>query len=434
MASVRSARLLGDICRFQAGDAFGKDEQGQAVGDHPFIKVSDMNLAGNEIYISRANNWVSDEDASSKYRLHPRDAVVFAKIGIALTYNRRRRLTRPTILDNNMMSAVCNPDIDATWFYYLLSTIDFNLISSGSALPYLTVKDLSRISVEVPSRSEQDAIAKVLGSLDDKIDLNRRMNETLEAMVLAIFKDWFVDFGPTRAKMDGRAPYLAPEIWTLFPDKLDDEGRPRSWKRKKLDELFHISIGRTPPRKEHEHFVVGGAGRSWLSIRSMGDLQIFAFRSEEDLTPNAVSRFNVPTVPAGTVLVSFKLTVGRVAIAAREMHTNEAIAHLVRAPGTPVSSEYAYCFMKAFNYESLGSTSSIATAVNSQSIRGIEMLVPGVETEEAFSTAVEPMFSLVRANCEQSRMLEAMRDLLLPKLISGEIRVRDAEKIAEMAA
>ena len=73
---------------------------------------------------------------------------------------------------------------------------------------------------------EQHAIASVLGALDDKIDLNRRMNETLEAMARAIFKDWFVDFGPTRAKMEGRAPYLAPEIWALFPDRLDDEGKP----------------------------------------------------------------------------------------------------------------------------------------------------------------------------------------------------------------
>ena len=73
------------------------------------------------------------------------------------------------------------------------------------------------------------SIASILGALDDKIDLNRRMNETLEAMARAIFKDWFVDFGPTRAKMEGGAPYLAPEIWALFPDRLDDEGKPEGW-------------------------------------------------------------------------------------------------------------------------------------------------------------------------------------------------------------
>ena len=76
-----------------------------------------------------------------------------------------------------------------------------------------------------------------LGALDDKIDLNRRMNETLDAMTRAIFKDWFVDFGPTRAKMEGRAPYLAPEVWALFPDRLDNEGKPEGWTTNRLDQL-----------------------------------------------------------------------------------------------------------------------------------------------------------------------------------------------------
>ena len=78
-------------------------------------------------------------------------------------------------------------------------------------------------------QSDRRRIISILGALDDKIDLNRRMNETLEAMARAIFKDWFVDFGPTRAKMEGRAPYLAPEIWSLFPDRLDNEGKPEGW-------------------------------------------------------------------------------------------------------------------------------------------------------------------------------------------------------------
>lgn len=232
---------LGSICRFQAGDAFGRDEQGRSIGDHPFIKVNDMNLVGNELYVARANNWVSDEEAQREYRLHPKDAVVFAKIGIALTYNRRRRLIRLTVIDNNMMSAVCSPEINPVWFYYLLSTIDFNLISSGSALPYLTVKDLSRISVEVPSSKDQKAIASVLGALDSKIEINRRMNETLEATARAIFKDWFVDFGPTRAKLEVRAPYLAADIWSLSPDTLDEDGKPEGWNAGSLSDVASLN-------------------------------------------------------------------------------------------------------------------------------------------------------------------------------------------------
>ena len=130
-----------------------------------------------------------------------------------------------------MMSAVCFSGIDPLWFYYLLSTIDFNLISSGSALPYLTVKDLSRISVQIPHLHDQTAIASILGALDDKIDLNRRMNETLEAMARAIFKDWFVDFGPTRAKMEGRGPTSGRRLGSVLSDGLDDEGKPSGWRK-----------------------------------------------------------------------------------------------------------------------------------------------------------------------------------------------------------
>jgi type I restriction enzyme S subunit len=95
--------------------------------------------------------------------------------------------------------------------------------------------------VPLPYLSEQAEIVSLLGALDDKIDLNRRMNETLETMARAIFKDWFVDFGPTRAKIEGRTPYLSPEIWALFPDRLDDDGKPEGWERSTLSHIADLN-------------------------------------------------------------------------------------------------------------------------------------------------------------------------------------------------
>jgi type I restriction enzyme S subunit len=236
-------RTLGDLCHFQAGNAFPPSAQGCVAGKYPFIKVSDLNLSGNEIFIFKSNNWVENKE---NYNIHKNGSIVFAKIGIALTYNRRRILTRDTIIDNNMMSATASHDVNGRFLYYLLCTIDFNDISSGSALPYLTVRDLNALTVFVPPQNEQYAIASILGSLDDKIDLNRRMNETLEAMARALFRDWFVDFGPTRAKMAGEAPYLAPELWELFPDKLDEEGKPEGWLYESVSSLGEVVCGKTP--------------------------------------------------------------------------------------------------------------------------------------------------------------------------------------------
>jgi len=110
--------------------------------------------------------------------------------------------------------------------------------ADGSTIKHIYITRVDKMQIAVPPIEEQRMIAGILVSLDDKIDLNRRMNETLEAMARAVFKDWFVDFGPVRAKMEGRAPYLSSEIWSLFPDLLDTERRPQTWSLGRLDDLL----------------------------------------------------------------------------------------------------------------------------------------------------------------------------------------------------
>lgn len=404
MADAWAQTALGAICRFQAGDAFGRDDQGRTVGDHPFIKVSDMNLVGNEIYISRANNWVSDEEAKQNYRLHPKDAVVFAKIGIALTYNRRRRLVRPTVIDNNMMSAVSEPNVDPVWFYYLLSTIDFNLISSGSALPYLTVKDLSKIQIDVPTLREQRAIASVLGALDDKIELNRRMNETLEAMARAIFKDWFFDFGPTRAKMEGRAPYLASDIWSLFPDRLDDEGKPEGWRYWPLQQIIDFK-----------------SGQNWLSQYRVDSSKIPAFGA------NGRIGFSSNYIDEGRVIFVGKIgSCGSInEYNGKFWATNNT--YYVKQPSTKYI-EHARFLLKSIDWMPFigGSSNPYMPLKN---FDHLQCLVAADAIHEAFETNVGALRSFIE-HCEQENAsLAATRDFLLPKLMSGEVRVKDAEKL-----
>lgn len=143
---------LGDICTFTAGSAFAPEHQGSTEGDYPFIKVSDMNLAGNEVFIQSANNYVSKAQQSEmKAKLHPLGSTVFAKIGVALISNRRRLLTSPTIIDNNLMSARPVEGKSGQYFLYsLLSTLDFNTLVSGTALPYINVSDLKKIPIVRP--------------------------------------------------------------------------------------------------------------------------------------------------------------------------------------------------------------------------------------------------------------------------------------------
>ena len=301
---------------------------------------------------------------------------------------------------------------DPRFAYYFLLTFPFQKFNSGSAQPSLNRNFVHPTPVSVPPPDEQRRIAAVLGALDDKIELNRKMNRTLEAMAQAIFKSWFIDF-------DGHDPAAMVDS-ELGPI-------PRGWRIRRAEDVADIGIGKTPPRKEAEWFSTNLADVPWVSIRDMGACGVYVAETAEYLTKAAVDRHRVRRIPDNTVVVSFKLTVGRVAIADGEMCSNEAIAHFRLPEGSPLAAEFLYCCLKAFRYEDLGSTSSIATAVNSKSIQSMKLLIPDGEAVLRFQHAAMPLFRRIKVLSHQNRTLAALRDALLPKLISGEIRVPEAE-------
>ena len=198
----------------------------------------------------------------------------------------------------------------------------------------ISIKSLNDIDLQLPTIKEQLAIAEVLTSLDDKIELLQKQNETLEALAQTLFRQWFIK-------------------------EADD-----SWEEVEISKELTITIGKTPPRKE-SHWFSNTEGIPWLSIKDMGQQGIYINNTTEYLTKEAVDTHNVRVVPAESVLMSFKLTVGRVAMNHHEMVTNEAIAHFYGFEQSRLTNYYVYLFLKQFNFRSLGSTSSIAQAVNS---------------------------------------------------------------------
>jgi type I restriction enzyme S subunit len=314
---------------------------------------------------------------------------------------------------------------DPLFAFYFLKALDFDRFNSGSAQPSLNRNFIYPIPIRVPKPAEQKAIAAVLGALDDKIELNRRMNATLEAMARALFQSWFVDFDPVRAKLDRRPPAaLDPATATLFPEHLEDSPLghiPKGWEVKTADEVSTVGIGKTPPRMEHRWFSENPADVPWMSIRDLGNAGVFISHTSEFLTAEAVEKFRVKRIPDDTVVLSFKLTMGRVAITDGEMLSNEAIAHFRLNPDTIFGSAYLYCYLKGFGYDQLGSTSSIATAINSDMVRGMRVLVPPKGIADAFERTVKPLFAQMKNIQKQSHTLATLRDTLLPKLLSGEI-------------
>lgn len=307
----------------------------------------------------------------------------------------------------------CKADlVDVQYLVYYFHTREgqYKILANASqvGVPALAraTSTFRLIDIKLPPLDDQRRIASILSSLDRKIELNNKINADLEEMAQAIFKNWFVDFEPFKG-----GKFVDSELGMI----------PEGWKVGRADDFYQINIGKTPPRKENKWFSTNPADKIWVSIANMGNSGIFISDSSEYLTKEAVDRHNIIMVPRNTILLSFKLTVGRVAIADKELTTNEAIARFILSDDKYM--EYLYLYLKNFDYNSLGSTSSIATAVNSKTIKGMQMLQPSDKIIDAFHIQVNPIFEKIRSLTKENSRLSSLRDTLLPRLMSGELEV-----------
>jgi len=305
---------------------------------------------------------------------------------------------------------------DPYYLYNLLTTNEYTnyLIkiadSQTSTYPAFNPSIIQNSKFIFPPFHEQRAIAAVLSSLDDKIELLREQNKTLEATAQAIFKEWFVNFNFPNAT----GKMIDFELGQI----------PEGWKVGKLGDEFDITIGRTPPRLETEWFSDKPMGKKWISIKDIGNSEIYISNTSEYLTDEAIEKFNIPIIPENTTILSFKMTVGKLAITTEEMLSNEAIAHLKIKENSNFSTEFIYLFLKGLDFNSLGSTSSIVTAVNSTMIKALEVLVPEDQIMRKFNAVIQPIFGKLKNNSSQIKTLSRLRDTILPKLMNGKLRVK----------
>jgi type I restriction enzyme S subunit len=306
-------------------------------------------------------------------------------------------------------------------FYFFTSRIGYNSIisrSGGSVQANISKRAvIENIDIDVPPLPEQKSIVNILSALDKKIEVNNQINKTLESMAQAIFKQWFVDF--EFPNEDGE-PYQSSG-GEMVESELGMI--PKGWEVKKSSDIANVNIGKTPPRKEKECFTLDPDDYKWISIKDLGNSGAYIFDSSEYLTKESIEKYNVKVVPDNTVVLSFKLTVGRVSITCGQMTTNEAIAHFNLGNKSKITTEYLYLYLKSFDYGKLGNTSSIANAVNSKIIKAMPIIVPDNKTIKTFSEVMESVFSKIKYTIKQSDKLIEIRDSLLPKLMSGEIRV-----------
>ncbi|WAC28062.1 restriction endonuclease subunit S [Ancylobacter sp. SL191] len=312
----------------------------------------------------------------------------------------------------------------------------------GSVAERLNMPTIRALPVPRLTLDRQRTIAAILGALDDKIELNRRMNETLEAMARAIFKDWFVDFGPTRTKMAlrgedpqkenvARAPYLAPDIWSLFPDRLDDDGKPEGWTTSTIGQEVEVVGGSTPSTKEAAFW---SGDIAWATPKDLSSLSTPVLLStERKITEAGLSQIGSGLLPAGTVLLSSRAPIGYMAISQIPVAVNQGFIALIC--NKRLSNVFVWLWTQA-NMETVHQNANGSTfqEISKANFRPIELTVPAPQLLRAFDQAARPLFDRIVANDKENRTLAATRDLLLPKLMSGEIRVRDAETLVEAVA
>ncbi len=323
--------------------------------------------------------------------------------------------------------------VEPLFYYYFFRsyygrTLIETIVEQGAGASGIRGGDLQRLIVPFPPLPEQKAIASILGSLDDKIELNRQMNETLEAMARAIFKDWFVDFGPTRAKMDSRPPYLPGQVWSLFPDTIDEEtGLPQGWNLQPIaNNCSRVVNGGTPKKNNKEYWENGNV--PWLTSGEVR--QKIIVETQNFITKKGLMESSAKIIDTGsTVVALYGATAGQVSYLATEVSTNQAICSL-----TPKENYQAYNYLCLSNNTDILANMARGSAQQNLSkglVESFQVISSSSQIMSVFEQILNPFFEKSIDHVKESQILAELRDRLLPKLMSGEIRVKEAEKMVE---
>ena len=325
---------------------------------------------------------------------------------------------------------------DERFAYYFLRSIDFSRFNSGSAQPSLNRNFIHPIPIEVPSFREQRSIAELLGSIDDKIDLNRRMNETLEAMARAIFKSWFVDFDPVRAKMEGRQPVgMDADAAALFPDTLDDSpgaSIPSGWIETALKDEIELLTGLA---FKSERFVETPPGVRLARGDNVKE-GFFEWGTKSRFWPEMAPELERYLLNVGDVLIGMDGSkVGKNWVRVRDTDLPCLLVQRVARLRARASVGEHFIALLVSDQRFMGFVNSVRTGTSIPHISSNQILTypfhrPPRGDDRLFhrlEQMVDPLARRQDSNVREMNTLASLRDLLLPKLLSGEIRVKDAD-------
>jgi len=305
-----------------------------------------------------------------------------------------------------------------------------NNLVAQSAQPNLNLTEIRNLPINLPPIPEQRAIAHILGTLDDKIELNRRMNATLEAMARALFQSWFVVFDPVRAKLDGLKPLgLDSATAALFPAHFQDSllgPIPRGWEIGPILKQANLLSGGTPKTSVPDYWEGDVAWASAKDVSQCGDA--FLISTERSITKRGLDESSTKIIPAfATVVVARGATTGRLTMFGEAMAMNQTCYGLESKFATPFA---LYCHARQFIDTVVHSAhGSVFDTITTQTFERTDLLLAPADILRAFDQRVSPLFYQIRANLHQSRTLATLRDTLLPKLLSGEVKISSSKEV-----
>ena len=392
-----------------------------------FLRITD--IVSGRIDWSTVPYVAVDRATAEKYRLQHGD-VVLARTGASTGASAYVKNPPRAVFASYLVRLRAGPAVDGRFLAYYLKGERFrqyirSVLGDKSAQPNASARTMTAAPLRAPrDPKEQRAIAGILGSLDDKIELSRRMNETLEAMARALFKSWFVDFGPVRAKMEGRDLGLPQDIADLFPARFVDSKMgeiPEGWEVKPLRDCMNLTMGQSPPGRTYNQQERG--------------LPFFQGRRDFGFRYPTRRRFcSAPTRVADRddTLVSVRAPVGDINLAWERCCIGRGIAAL-RHKSDSASFTYHSIWALRRDLREYEDSGTVFGAINKGQFESLQLIEPRPRCVEAFDSVSASLDKKIRCNTAESANLRILRDTLLPKLISGEIGVGDAERLLEGA-
>ncbi|HQE93476.1 MAG TPA: restriction endonuclease subunit S [Anaerolineae bacterium] len=413
---------IGDIGKVVTGKTPSTRQPEYFGGEYPFITIPDLDGRRD---ISTSTRTLSQLGAESiRGCFLPTGAIMMSCIA---TIGKCGITTRPSFTNQQINSVVCRNDVYPKFLYYCFTQLGPALEAAGgggSVYTNVSKSRFSAIEVTLPPLPEQRAIAHILGSLDDKIELNRQMNATLESLARAIFKSWFVDFDPVYAKANGDQPVgMDAATAALFPDDFKESelgAIPRGWRVGSILEFADLLSGGTPKTSEPDYW---NGNIAWVSAKDVSNVSgVFLLDTERKISQAGVDNSSTKLLPAKTTIITARGTVGAHCLLGDPMTMNQTNYGLKAKKG--VGDYFVYFSLKnlveRLRQQSYG---TIFDTITTKTFRDTICIQPPHNLISAFENQIYPIMDATLNNQHQSRTLAELRDTLLPKLISGEVRV-----------